>query len=196
MNSAFGACWLASPEVIIQVLFTSKQPKRNKMAFQIKLIFGRLFIQLVWYILDNYSPQCRWIVVDVYRAAKRHHYLPPLRWIIVNSLCFSTQAIIGKLWKQMWNLSLIARGIMRLHRETWRAVNHGTTLFPESTPLSIWRLREDPGTHRYDTHVDWSEGIDILTLIVIGRNCLPCKMTDLCSCICYFLCNRNEIIAG
>ena len=32
MNSAFGACWLASPEVIIQVLFTSEQPKRSKMA--------------------------------------------------------------------------------------------------------------------------------------------------------------------
>ena len=32
MNSAFGARWLASPEVIIQVLFTSEQPKRNQMA--------------------------------------------------------------------------------------------------------------------------------------------------------------------
>ena len=32
MNSAFGARWLASPEVIIQVLFTSEQSKRNKMA--------------------------------------------------------------------------------------------------------------------------------------------------------------------
>ena len=32
MNNAFGARWLASPEVIIQVLFTSERPKRNKMA--------------------------------------------------------------------------------------------------------------------------------------------------------------------
>ena len=32
MNSAFGAPWLASQEVIIQVLFTSEQPKRNEMA--------------------------------------------------------------------------------------------------------------------------------------------------------------------
>ena len=63
------------------------------------------------------------------------------------------------------------------------------TSFPGSTPLSRWRLREDPGTHRYDTHVDWSEDLDILTLVVIGRNCLSCKMTDLCSCTCYFLCN-------
>ena len=32
MNSAFGAHWLASLEVIIQVLFTSEKPKRNQMA--------------------------------------------------------------------------------------------------------------------------------------------------------------------
>ena len=43
------------------------------------------------------------------------------------------------------------------------------TSFPGSTPLSRWRPREDPGTHRYDTHVDWSEDMDILTLVVIGR---------------------------
>ena len=48
---------------------------------------------------------------------------------------------------------------------------------------------EDPGTHRYNTHADWSEDIAILTLFVIGQNCLPCKMADLCSYICCFLCN-------
>ena len=32
MNSAFRARWLASSEVISQVLFTSEQPKKNKMA--------------------------------------------------------------------------------------------------------------------------------------------------------------------
>ena len=32
MNSAFGARWLGSSEVIIQVLFTPEHPKRNKMA--------------------------------------------------------------------------------------------------------------------------------------------------------------------
>ena len=47
------------------------------------------------------------------------------------------------------------------------------TSFPGSTPLSRWRGGEDPGRHRYDTHADWSEDIDILTLVVIGRNCLP-----------------------
>ena len=72
---------------------------------------------------------------------------------------------------------------------TQEATVHSATSFPGSTPLSRWRGGEDPGTHRYDTHADWSEDIDILTLIVIGRNCLPCKMADLCSYICYFLCN-------
>ena len=33
VNSAFRARWLASTEVISQVLFTSEQPKKNKMAF-------------------------------------------------------------------------------------------------------------------------------------------------------------------
>ena len=32
VNSALGVRWLASPGMIIQVLFTSEQPKRNKMA--------------------------------------------------------------------------------------------------------------------------------------------------------------------
>ena len=33
VNSTFRARWLASSEVISQVLFTSEQPKKNKMAF-------------------------------------------------------------------------------------------------------------------------------------------------------------------
>ena len=47
VNSTFRARWLASSEVISQVLFTSEQPKKNKMAFvaiflQIKFLFGPL----------------------------------------------------------------------------------------------------------------------------------------------------------
>ena len=40
VNSAFRARWLASSEVISQVLFTSEQPnkKQNGFPFQIKLI--------------------------------------------------------------------------------------------------------------------------------------------------------------
>ena len=33
VNTTFRARWLASSEVISQVLFTSEQPKKNKMAF-------------------------------------------------------------------------------------------------------------------------------------------------------------------
>ena len=55
------ADWLASSEVISQVLFTSEQPRKNKMAFvgilsQLKLLFGPLVIQLVWYILKQLFP--------------------------------------------------------------------------------------------------------------------------------------------
>ena len=58
VNSTFRARLLASWEVISQVLFTSDQPKKNKMAFdgilsQIKLLIGLLVIQLVWYILKT-----------------------------------------------------------------------------------------------------------------------------------------------
>ena len=62
LNSFVRGC---SSEVITQVLFTSEQPKKNKMAFlfilpQIKLIFAPLVIQLVCYLLKQYSPHCWW----------------------------------------------------------------------------------------------------------------------------------------
>ena len=71
MNSAFRARWLASSEVISQVLFTSEQPKKNEMAFvaifsQIKLLFGPLVIQLVWYILKQLFTSVSAKVVDIY----------------------------------------------------------------------------------------------------------------------------------
>ena len=58
VNRTFRARWLVGSEVISQVLFTSKQPKKNKMAFidtlsQIQSLFGPLVIQLVWYILKQ-----------------------------------------------------------------------------------------------------------------------------------------------
>ena len=71
VNSTFRARWLASLEVIDQVLFTSEQPKENKMAFvaifsQIKLPFGRLIIQLMWYILKQLFTSVSVKVVDIY----------------------------------------------------------------------------------------------------------------------------------
>ena len=71
VNSTFRARWLANSEVISQVLFTSEQPKKNKMAFvsmlsQIKLLFGPLFIQFVWYILKQSFTSMSVIMVDIY----------------------------------------------------------------------------------------------------------------------------------
>ena len=70
MNSTFRARWLASSDVISQVLFTSEQPKKNKMAFigiflQIKLVFGLLVIQLAWYILKQLFTLVSVKVVDI-----------------------------------------------------------------------------------------------------------------------------------
>ena len=57
--------------MISQVLFTSEQPKKNKMAYdvilsQIKLLFGQLVIQLVWYILKQLFNSVFVKVVDIY----------------------------------------------------------------------------------------------------------------------------------
>ena len=41
---------------------------------------------------------------------------------------------------------------------------------------------KDSGLNRYNTHADWFEDIDILSLVVIDRNCPPCKMAT-CSVI-------------
>ena len=73
VNSTFHTHWLASLEVISQLLFTSEQPMKNKMAFvsilsQIKLLFGPLVIQLVWYIhvLTQLFTSVSVKVVDIY----------------------------------------------------------------------------------------------------------------------------------
>ena len=71
MNGTFRPRWLASSEVISQVLFTSEQPKKNKMTFvgilsQIKLLFGPLVIQLVWYVLKQLFSSLSVKVVDIY----------------------------------------------------------------------------------------------------------------------------------
>ena len=75
MNSTFRARCLASSELISQVLFTSEQPKKNKLAFVgilslINLLFGSLVIQLVWFILKQLFTSVPVKVVDI---------LPPLR---------------------------------------------------------------------------------------------------------------------
>ena len=62
---------MASSEVISEVLFTSAQPKKNKVAFvailsQLKLLFGLLVIQPVWYILKQLFTSVSVKVVDIY----------------------------------------------------------------------------------------------------------------------------------
>ena len=62
---------MARSEVISQALFTSEQPKKNKMAFvstlsEIKLVFGPLLIQLVWYTLKQLFTPVSVKVVDIY----------------------------------------------------------------------------------------------------------------------------------
>ena len=57
--------------MISQVLFNSEQPKKNKMAFvgilsQIKLLFGPLVIQVVWYILKQLFTSVSVKGVDIY----------------------------------------------------------------------------------------------------------------------------------
>ena len=81
MHSTFRARWLASLEVISQVLSTSEQPKKNKMAFvgilsQKKLLFGPLVIQLVWYILKQLFTSVSVKAADIYRFATGKY--PPL----------------------------------------------------------------------------------------------------------------------
>ena len=83
VNSTFRARWLASSEVISQVLFTSEQPAKNKMAFvgilsQRMLLFGPLVIQLVWYILKQLFTSVSVNVVYIYLAALRLGEYPPL----------------------------------------------------------------------------------------------------------------------
>ena len=72
---------ILSFEVINQVLFTSEQPKKNKMAFvgilsQIKFLFGPLVIRSACVVYTK--------TIIHLSVGENGGYLPPLRWIIVN----------------------------------------------------------------------------------------------------------------
>ena len=98
MNSIFRVRWLASSEVIGQVLFTSEQPKKNKIAFasilsQIKLLFGWLVIHLVWYIL-------KLVYLNGNNAAEGENNIKyansyPMNWTVKN---WFEQDIFESLW--------------------------------------------------------------------------------------------------
>ena len=107
MNSTFCARWLTSSEVISQVLFTSEQPKKNKMAFVgilslIKLFFGALVIQLVWCILKQIFTSVSVKVVDIYLAASllgmTNFELSPVFWIPVRKAPISKASDIDLRW--------------------------------------------------------------------------------------------------
>ena len=75
--------------MISQVLFTSEQPKKNKLAFVgilslIKSLFGLLVIQLVWYIVKQLFTSVSVKVVDIYRVAKQVGKYPPLYTVFIN----------------------------------------------------------------------------------------------------------------
>ena len=80
VNSTFRTRWLASSEVISQVLFTSEQPKENKMAFV------AIFSQIKFTIWAANYPACVVYTKTIIHLSvgESYGYLPPLRWIIVN----------------------------------------------------------------------------------------------------------------
>ena len=96
VNGTFRAGLLASSEVISQVLFTSEQPKKNKMTFvaifsQIKLLFGPLVIQLVWFLRKQLFTSMSVKVVDIDLAASLLGKYPPL--VSSKTLLFSLRIL-------------------------------------------------------------------------------------------------------
>ena len=86
MNSTFGACWLASSEVISQVLFTFKHRATcetlkidhftdNQVLSSCPVVFSAIYSTCVVYtktiIIITHAPLCQWTVVDFYLAPSR-----------------------------------------------------------------------------------------------------------------------------
>ena len=81
MNSTFRARWLASSEVISQVLFTSEQPKENKIAFTSRSIITNKVT--LW--AASYSACVVYTKTIIHLSVSESGgYLPPLWWIIAN----------------------------------------------------------------------------------------------------------------
>ena len=172
MNSTFRARWLPSSEVISQVLFTSEQQEKNKMAFvaifsQIKLLYGPLVIQLVWYILKQLFTSVSVKVMDIYLplrgSANIHHYSPPLRWIIVNytntvydnlsryvsyvsytSLVFRNESAYISVWS--WphkNYSQVARKTFSFKKNSENWEKHFIVVASSTTPPVHYTKKRD-----------------------------------------------------
>ena len=113
MNSTFRARWLASLEVISHVLFTSEQPKKNKMAFvgilpQKKLLFGSLIIQLEWYILKQLFTS---VSVKYLRGSANipHYYSTNCNTIQIWSWCSRYLSSVGNVYPAIYVASYVGR---------------------------------------------------------------------------------------
>ena len=96
MNSTFCTRWLANSEVISQELFTSEQPKKNKMAFvgilsHMKFLFGLLVILTVSVVYTYTKTVIQLSVGESggYLTCRSlvsiRNYSPPLRWILLTT---------------------------------------------------------------------------------------------------------------
>ena len=80
MNSTFRARWLASSEVISQVLFTSEQQEKKT-----KWLLSLYFLKKVTLWTASYSACVVYTKTIIHLSVgESGGYLPPLRWIIVN----------------------------------------------------------------------------------------------------------------
>ena len=90
MNSTFHTRWLVSLEVISQVLFTSEQPKKNKMAFVgIIIVTSKVTLGTA-----SYSACVVYTKTIIHLSVgESGGYLPLLWWIIVN---YNTRSVANQ----------------------------------------------------------------------------------------------------
>ena len=93
MNSTFRARWLASTEVISQVLFTSEKQKKKQNGFFWYIITNKVTLWFASYsacvvytktIIHLSFGESGGYLPGRLAAPLIHHYSPPLRWRIVN----------------------------------------------------------------------------------------------------------------
>ena len=97
VNSAFGAPWLASPEVIIQVLFTSEQPRRNKMVSRFASISEKDILSMnEEAVRKNTKMATKYLMVSYlispasYYKAKNQNTMPCLRKLSSTKITMKT----------------------------------------------------------------------------------------------------------
>ena len=103
MNSAFGARWLASLEVIIQVLFTSEQLKRNKMASRFASISEKEILSMNDEAVPKNTKMSTKFGVTVFndKLSLQPHILR--RKIKIQCLVYENCRALKSQWKQ-WNI--------------------------------------------------------------------------------------------